>query len=173
MTGRRFPTLVAICAALSVGCASSYYPREPGRINVVLASGRRVLEKDGKFYGMSGLWSDPIEAVSGNPRAEEHARTFVSRRQTTGVVMLVGLATMAAGLALNTTEPGHMGQKIAARGTAIVSMTAVMASLYVFVFARSHLYDAINIYNDDVFRKSQSGLPTLERDSVQPAANSR
>jgi hypothetical protein len=157
MTGQRFSTLVTICAALSVGCASSYSPREPGRINVVLVGGSRVLEKDGKLYSMSGLSIDPIEAVSGNPLAEAHARTFVSRRQTAGVLILVGLASMGAGLALNTSEPGHTGQKIAARGTAIVSVAAVMGSLFVFVFARSHLYDAINIYNDDVFRRMQSG----------------
>ena len=157
MTGQRFSTLVTICAALSVGCASSYSPREPGRINVVLVGGSRVLEKDGRLYNMSGLWSDPIEAVSGHPLAEEHARIFVSRRQTAGVLILLGLASMGAGLALNTSEPGHAGQKIAAEGITTVSLVTVLGSLFVFVFARSHIYDAINIYNDDVFRRIQSG----------------
>jgi hypothetical protein len=152
MSSRKISTLVAICSALGVGCASSYTPREPGRIHFVRTAGGRVLEKDGKRYGMSGLASDPILAVSGNPAAEEHARTFVSRTQTSGIVFLLGVAVAVPGLALNTTEPGHMDRKIAARGSAGAGMAAAMGALIAIVLSRHHLYDAVNIYNDGIER---------------------
>jgi hypothetical protein len=168
VTGRQVSTLVAICAALGVGCASSYAPREPGRIHIVGTAEGHALEKDGRLYGMSGLSSDPVEAVSGNPVAEEHARTFVSRTRTSTALILLGIAGGCAGGALNTTEPGHLGQKIAARGTLIAAGVTVIVSLLALLPARHHLYDAINIYNDDVPQSGESGLPILGRDTLRP-----
>jgi hypothetical protein len=169
--GQRFPTLVAIWATLSVGCASSYPPQEPGRIHVVLAEGRRALEKDGKLYSMSWFSNDPIVAVAGHPVAEEHARTFVNRRRNAAVMILFGVASMLAGGALITNEPGHTGQRGAAIGIICVSELSLIGGLIAFSSTKPHLYDAINIYNDDVSRRRQTGLPMLEPPTLQPGVD--
>src|SRR6185295_4783992 len=73
--------IVALVAALVIfasGCASTYHPREPGRISFIVDGGVS-LYKDGVTYSTRGLSSGPVQAVAGNPFAEEHARKFVSR----------------------------------------------------------------------------------------------
>ena len=177
-TSRRFPLLVTIWATLSVGCATSYSPREPGRIHVVTTAGGRLLEKDGKRYGMFGLSSDPIEAVSGNPAAEEHARTFVHRRRTGGALFLLGIATSVAAAALVADEPVDSDRRTAAVGIICASMVTALVSGLVAAFAQTHLYDAINIYNDDVSRgltagADLAGIPSeKQRDGCSPLTRS-
>jgi hypothetical protein len=163
MTRGTAPTFVAICATLSLGCASGYSPREPGRIHIV---GSSTLEKDGRLYGMTGFSSDPIEAVSGNPAAEEHARTFVHRRQTMAILIPLELAVGISGAVLVAGGPNDRARNATAAGLALGSVVAAIVSVAVLAGARTHLYDAINIYNDDVARRSQGDWPVSTRDGA-------
>lgn len=112
-----------------------------------------------------------MEAVAGDPTAEAHARTFVSRTRTGTVLIALGLAGCAGGLVLNTTEPGHLERKIAGRGIAIASMLMALGALLAVATARTHLYDAVNTYNDHVASGRQSGWPILERDRVEASVD--
>ena len=150
MTQSRRLVIAAILTALTFGCASSYTPREPGRVSVVAGTGRPILVKDGKIYGMSGLSNDPVEAVAGNPTAEGHARTFV-RRSRTGILLLgLGFGVLVGGVATHTNECGHAVRNDVATGLVLGSLGFLIASLATMATAPGHLYDAINIYNDSV-----------------------
>jgi len=166
--GKPIRFLLAMVASLAIGCVSSYQPHEPGRIHFVLAKGTRMLERDGRLYGISGLSIDPIEMVAGDPVAETHARTFVKRRQTSLWVMLLGAAVMVPGGFLNTTDPGHLGQKIVARGMIGAAGATVLGALLVYALAPTHLYDAVNIYNDGVARSRPEESPSSGSGPLPP-----
>ena len=52
-TIRSVLTPAAICAIMSMGCATTYSPRETGRIHFLTSGkGEEVMEKDGKKYSM-------------------------------------------------------------------------------------------------------------------------
>jgi hypothetical protein len=151
MANRKY-VLVAIFTVMSFGCASSYTPREPGRISIVQATGRPVLVKDGRTFGMSGLSGDLEEAVAGNSAAEDHARTFARRSRTALVLYSLGVACLVGAIATHTNEPGHPVRNDVAAGSLIGSLVFLTGFLAVFSTAPGHLYDAINIYNDSVPR---------------------
>lgn len=169
ITIQRIFTPVAISAVLSTGCATSYSPREPGRISFVMEAGHEVLEKDGKKYSLGGFSKDLIQAVSGNPAAEEHARTFVRRQRTaTGLAIAAGVAFAVGDIlvAFAMAEPVG-GQEGANRGvdsdvrltlgyTGLSLLVGSLVSLTVAAILGSpqgHLYDAVNIYNDGVAQR--------------------
>jgi hypothetical protein len=152
MTVRGLSTLVAICATMSAGCgtAGSYSPQAPGRIHIVNTESGRALQKNGILYSMSSLSNDPIRVVAGDPAAEEHARTYVGRPRTAGVLLLVGGALLVPAAILGTREPQTTGYKGATMGFAFASMGAMLGALVLTVYSRHHLYDAINVYNDNL-----------------------
>jgi hypothetical protein len=153
MNNRRKLALTAILTTLCFGCASSYTPREPGRISIVGATGRPVLVKDGKTYGFTGFSSEPVDAVAGNPEAEEHARTYVHRSRIGVVLYSLAVASLVGAIATHSNEPGHTVRNEVADGTLIGSLGLLIGSLVFISTAPGHLYDAINIYNDDVSRR--------------------
>jgi hypothetical protein len=161
---------VAIYAAFSLGCGTSYSPREPGRINFVLnVAGDEVLEKNGKTYRFGGFSGDLVEAVSGNPAAEEHARRHVELQRrasglaiATGVVLGValvcfvgGAAEPAGGTKPETSAPRYGTTLLLVSGLAtLVAAGTLTASVSSALSSEGHLYDAVNIYNDAVGRQS-------------------
>jgi len=98
---RRAVAALAICAA---GCGTTYSPREPGRVHVVMTNtGEEVLERDGKTYPIEIFSTSVMGAVAGNPAAEDVMRTHVSRSRTAGglgilsaVVTPIGFLMLAA-----------------------------------------------------------------------------
>jgi hypothetical protein len=156
---------VLILAVLSMGCGTSYAPREPGRINFVLTTGgEEALEKDGKRYKIGGFSGDLSEAVKGNPAAEEHARAYVRReRIATGLAILgggaLGIGYLSFALLVgpydSTAEGGGPGPE--ARRTLMITMTSGLVVWAVsligaginYYAAEGHLLDAVNVYNDD------------------------
>ena len=157
---------VAICAGVSSGCATSYSPREPGRISFVMEAGHEVLEKDGKKYNVGGFSGDLIQAVSGNPAAEEHARTYVRRQRSAAgltigfiggllvgdVLVALAMADPAPGVEKDRRPLGYTGLSLLAGGVACLIGALILGP------PEGHLYDAINIYNDGVAqRRMQPG----------------
>lgn len=150
MTGRVSPALVAMGTALTLACstAGSYSPREPGRIHFIKTSSGRALEKDGKLYSMSSLSSDPVKIVEGDPAAEEHARAFVGGTRTAEILLVVGgaLALSAGIVAGASPEKG----RVAYTAMGCTAMASVLGAVMMVPLSRHHLYDAVNIYNDDL-----------------------
>jgi hypothetical protein len=157
---------VAIGAVLSMGCGTTYAPRESGRISLVMSGGEEVLEKDGKEYKIGGFSRDLIEAVSGSKAAEEHARAYVGRQRLsrglailTGVAMAVGTCLVAFAMAEpvspeKTGPDPNLQRNLGIAGVSLVLGSLVSAAGAVALYLpEGDLLDAINIYNDDVASK--------------------
>ncbi len=147
MTLRRETALLLTCATF-VGCASTHTPSEPGRVAITMETGGPTLMKDGKRYGM--LFSNgPVEAVAGVPAAEEHARTYVRRTRTGLLLEALALGSLATAIAVVPRESGHDTRRDVAQGALVGGLALVVAAAVVIMTAPGHLYDAINIYNDE------------------------
>ena len=144
----RIPVVVLL--GLTLGCASTYVPREPGRISITGATGSAVLVKDGRRYSMSGLSSEVVEAVSGNPAAENQARSYVRRTRTGIGLLTLGIASLIAGGVMFKDGDGHQTRNGVAIGLEVGWLVSWIASLATLSTGPGHLYDAINIYNDGV-----------------------
>jgi hypothetical protein len=152
----KLAALVVSIGLICAGCATSYHPQDSGRISFVLDSPGISLYKDGQRYAAGGLSSDPIRAVAGNPVAENHARVFVQRSRIWAVLTAVAVAALATSIAVN---PSGHGEHRDLSGALAVTGFASLAGGAIMGFTRvSHIYDAVNIYND--------GLGSIGRQSL-------
>ncbi len=155
MSVMKLTALVAAIAMSTVGCASTYRSQEPGRISFVLDGPGFSLYKDGTTYGASGLSSGPVRAVAGNPAAEEHARTFVSRSRLFWSIYAVAVGCLVTSVLVRPNDPGQEDHRNIATGFAVAGFTGLATSLVAAFTAPGHLYDAVNIYNDGVAKQSK------------------
>jgi hypothetical protein len=147
--------LVAVLAIFGMGCASTYRPQEAGRISFVLDGPGFSLYKDGTKYGAGGLSSAPVRAVAGNSAAEEQARTYVSRSRLFWSIYTIAVGCLVTSLIVNPHDPGHGDRRDVAAGFAIAGAAALGASFIPAFTAPSHLYDAVNIYNDGIANQAK------------------
>jgi hypothetical protein len=114
--------------------------------------GNYAYVRDGKKYEGGLFGGDLVEAVRGNPQAEDYARAY-KRGLTTGLVMtLLGAAVAVAGIVAVSSDLGQHapGQSIPPTGF-IVAGGGLLVELIgdiIELNAMPHLYDAINVYND-------------------------
>jgi hypothetical protein len=141
---------VVVLLSMTLGCASSYTPREPGRISIAKTTGGAVLVKDGRRYNMGGLSGEVIEAVSGNPSAENEARTYVHRTRTGVGLFTLGIVSLVAGGVMLKHGDGHQTRNGVAIGLEVGWVVAWIASLATLSTGQGHFWDAVNIYNDGV-----------------------
>lgn len=160
------PVLAAILAILDAGCATNHSPRESGRIHFVLNSqGEESLEKDGQRYPIGGFLGGQLpEAVKGHAVAEQRAREYVFHKETSSiyatlsgialvatVFCLIGMTAEPAGGAPEEQPRDNRGTlKVAMGISGVVGIAALVGAVIHGEAAQRNLYDAINIYNDDV-----------------------
>jgi hypothetical protein len=142
--------LVVVLLSFALGCAGTYVPREPGRLSITGGVGGTALVKDGRRYSMGGLSSEVVEAVSGNPAAEDHARTYVRRTRTGIGLFTLGIASLVAGGLTFKDGDGHQTRNGVAIGLEVGWLVSWIASLATLATGPGHLHDAMNIYNDGV-----------------------
>jgi hypothetical protein len=150
--------VAASLAILSVGCGTTYSPREPGRIYFAISRQDEILMKDGKKFSLSAFSGDLAEAVSGNPAAEEHARTYVRRQRIAGVLGGLGLAALVPAYvcwaeSITGVPENRRSMEAAASLFALGFLVGIASAAIVGESGMGHLYDAINIYNDDLSRR--------------------
>ena len=160
MLDRILGVFLTISMISTLGCATSYAPREPGRVSIVGPD----LVKDGKHFSIGLLSSEPVDAVSGNPAAEEEARRHVRRKRAAGVLYLLGGGSLAGSIALRTGSGEDPARNAAALGLLFVAVPAfLVSSLIVFNSARGYLDNAVNIYNDGVWEGAKKGALPIGR----------
>jgi hypothetical protein len=142
----KLAAVVVSIALIFAGCATSYRPQDSGRVSFVLDGPGISLYKDGHRYGASGLSSDPIRAVTGNPAAEEHARVFVQRSRIWAILTAVAVASLATAIAVN--PSGNGGHRDMSAALAVTGFASLTGGAVVGATGLSHIYDAVNIYND-------------------------
>jgi hypothetical protein len=157
MEWRRSLAVASAALLLQAACAStSYTPRGDGRIVTVLVDGGMVLMKDGQRLpsGSDGI----MQAVAGNPAAEEHARSYAQGLHLAIAEDLIGLGVLIAGAVVAAPRQDSMGNDLPVSrdryvaGTALFfgGLGALIVSGFQAAAAQAHYLDAINIYNDGV-----------------------
>ncbi|HEX3777571.1 MAG TPA: hypothetical protein VHV51_24045 [Polyangiaceae bacterium] len=138
---------------LLAGCSSSYEPARSPHVATIWEDGHLAYVRDGQHYGSSFfVGNGTIDAVQGNPRAEAEARTG-RNLEVGGFVFLLGTVGTAAGalgaIASNPEARDHQTEASVLLASAIAfEITGIALEISAF----PHLYDAVNIYNDDLDR---------------------
>jgi hypothetical protein len=135
---------------LTCACSSSYEPARSPRITTVMEDGWPTFVKDGARYGTPAFGVGLVDAVQGNPRAEEQAR--IGRNLAIGgfVFDMVGLGSEIGGLvALEHDQLQHQPSTLAT-GLVFGGLGAVLVGSVMLLNAQPHIYDAVNIYNDGI-----------------------
>jgi hypothetical protein len=146
--------LVALLAPSSLGCASTYVPRPGPHVALVQDGGTISYVRDGQKYEGGIFGGDIEEAVSGSPRAEAYARDYKSGMTTGFVMTLIGSVGLVGGAAfLGGDEARSSTWDSTATTALIVMLSGLVVELVgagIAARAQTHLYDAVNVYNDDV-----------------------
>jgi hypothetical protein len=135
-------------------CATSYYPQSP-RVAVVRGEFSRGLVKDGEYYP-GGLFGGRVsDAVRGVPGAEAQAQTYAGL-STAGSLCIIGGEALgiAASVVSATAKPGE-AKNDTQLGLIIGSGVAFVTGIVLHLMSEGHLYDAANIYNDDMDRRER------------------
>ncbi len=166
--------LAALLAALSLAtaCNATYQPRPSKLLKWTLIDGSPAVVRLGRAYPVNGFGQGLIEAVADNPRALEHAEAH--REGTTwGLITALGGAAVMFGspvlLLADSDNPGQepsAGSVSLAIGGAVTGIVLYGLGLGMVASAQPRMYDAVNVYNDDL----EVLLPPLAAPVPLPAA---
>ena len=146
--------LVTLLAPASLGCASEYVPRPGPHVALVQDGGTISYVREGVKYEGGIFGGDIEEAVSGSQRAQEYAREYKTGMTTGFVLTMIG----ALGAVGGAVWLGDAASQTPVSDSGMTSATIVLISGIVVELvgagiaarAQTHLYDAVNVYNDDV-----------------------
>jgi hypothetical protein len=171
----RAVALVALLAPTSLGCASSYVPRPGPHVALVQDGGTISYVRDGVKYDGGIFGGDIDEAVRGSQRAEEYAHEYKSGMTTGFITTMIGaLGTIGGavwmGDAAGQTPISNSGVTTAT----IVMLSGIVVELIgagIAARAQTHLFDAVNSYNDDVdMGRVRSASPEAPPPVIAPAS---
>jgi hypothetical protein len=157
--------VLATSTSLVTACATSYYPQSP-RVAVVRGEFNRGLVKNGEYYP-GGLFGGRVEdAVRGVPAAEAHAETYAGL-STAGSLCIVGGEALgiAASVVSATAKPGD-AKNDTQIGLIVASGVAFVTGIVLHLMSESHLYDAANIYNDEMDRRTPKRPTAKDGDAL-------
>jgi len=118
-------------------------PRPSRRISLIESGGTVNLVRDSHTFS---IW-DVEQAVAGNPQAESEARTY-AHRTTAGLILdFGGLALMGTGIGIGGESVSSTRKDVSA-GLVVGGVVSISVAIALIVTGVSHLYDAVNIYND-------------------------
>ena len=140
----------SLAVALVAGCSSTYVPRRHQSLRLVIEAGVPSVVKNGRLYPVGLLGGGLVDATEDNPRAVEHAEAFHSG-MTWGVVGYVAglVGIVASPVALEAARNDN--DRVALFGGLLLGGLAVsMLGVASMVSAQPRMYDAINVYNDDI-----------------------
>lgn len=162
MTVRAVLTATALSLA-NAGCFSSPRPPPPSpRIAEISDHGRLKFVRDGKVIDGGMFGGGLVEAVRGNPDAEQSARTYARRNAAGRSIMTVSAAVALTAILAFYDSDSDSWSILAPAGNVIVgcSIVGFWSGLVLYRNAQTYRYDAINIYNSSV-------------DTSAPSANAR
>jgi len=132
--------------------------------------GELTLVRDGDSFPAGFFGGGVVDAVQGNSAALEHARTYRQYTIAGWTLYLGGLGLGLAGVGLwqagernDDSVQAHTGEALVLGGVA-----ALVAGVGFLMGAQPHLWDAINLYNDEVDRRLR--LSYWPRPAVPPYA---
>jgi hypothetical protein len=143
----------AAAAMVGLSCASTYLPRAHGRLALAQRGSELVAYRDGQEISIGYMAGDLEEAVRGSARAEEMARSAHARMRNgvwLGVAGTLGLLGTGVFAQAMSAVDGPNPYAKAEAGVLLVSTVLAFVGGGLFDSGRARIYDAVNIYNDDV-----------------------
>ena len=153
LSERTLAIVLLAATSASLGCSSTYVPRPGPRLSVVLENGAPVLVKQGRRYPMGVFGSGLVEAVNGNPQAEDRASSFRSLSIGGFAVGLIGAGAVGASAGLLAYDAANNNTSVSPGiiiGVALGGLAVSLIGSSLSAAAQVHYWDAINIYNDSV-----------------------
>jgi hypothetical protein len=153
-SGRTIPAALALACGGAACAPPSYMPRPSPRIQVVSEGSSIALVREGRIYRAGTLGGGLVEAVQGNPRAEEEAKSF-EKKTTAGFVLSI-LGAVSVGVSGGILVANQLSRSPsdtlngASLGLAIGGVTFSLVGSLVLQSAAPHVWNAINIYNDSL-----------------------
>lgn len=143
--GKNASRIVALvlAATWTFGCSSAYLPRPSHRISFIESGGTVKLTRDSRSFSIL----DADQAVAGNPQAESAARTYTHRTSAGLILDLGGLALIGTGIGIGGPSTSSTRQDVGA-GLVVGGVVSIAAAIALIISGTTHLYDAVNIYND-------------------------
>jgi hypothetical protein len=149
------------CAALFLGSpvlggcgASAYMPRPSPRIQVVTEGTSLALVKDGRSYPFNAFGGGLEDVVEGNPRAEAEAHAYRNKTVAGFVLSTVGTVStgVGAGILVGDEVQSQPSSSLLIGSLAMILGGAVLTIVGGVIGggAQPHLWNAINLYNDDL-----------------------
>ncbi len=134
------------------GCTSSYQPANSPRLAVVMDDGGLTLVREGRSYPVGMFGGDVVDAVRGNPAAEEHAQSYRTQMISGWSFYFGGIGLAVAGTGVWQAGERHndIGQAHAGEALTVGGLAALFTGIGFLMNAQPHLWDAVNIYNDAV-----------------------
>lgn len=143
-------TLMTLCVATTLSCATSYEPARSPRVTLVRAgSGGVEFVRNGRYYAHGFFGGGLAKAVSGVPRAESHARSYVRTNAGGFFTMLGGAVAIGGGVSGVSGESQSLSDGLIVGGLALELLGAIL-----YATAPAHLWDAVNSHNDEVQRRA-------------------
>jgi hypothetical protein len=147
----------AVVLAGVTGCATTYEPKSP-HIAVVRGVFHHGYMKDGVYYPGGWFGGRVGEAVKGVPEAERHTDAYATL-STWGSIGIFGSEGLGIGASV-VHAAGHAGdtRNDVELGLVIGSAVALVTGITLHYISEHHLYDAANIYNDEIDRRKAAHL---------------
>jgi hypothetical protein len=145
------------CAALA-GCSTHYQPRPGPRLAVVMQGGNLAYQRDGQTFEHGMFGAGLVDAVAGDPAAQDAAEIYSGRLMGGVIADLAGLVCFVGGTAWAASTPSSSSGSFDFvddnRGAIFLGATACLlagtiAGLSLIASAQPYQWDAINIYNDN------------------------
>lgn len=153
---RQFAAGVVAALSLATACNATYQPRPSRMLKWTMVDGSPAVLRQGRPYPVNGLGQGLTEAVADNPRALEHATAHREGTIWGLVTALGGAAVMFVSPVLLLTGSDGRGQDPSegavslAIGGALTGMVLYGFGLGMVASAQPRMYDAVNVYNDDL-----------------------
>ncbi len=141
-------TMVLLIAAAGSACLTPYHPKASPRVQVIDAVGVRTYAKDGVVVVDGPFGGTLYDLIKDNPRARNDA---IAHQIDIAISVALGATSIAAsgtGVVLLASQQ----QELAVPGIAavVVGVAAAIPATILQLTADTHLWRAINVYNDEL-----------------------
>ena len=137
--------ILVLVVAGTFGYSSAYFPRPSHRVSFIESGGAVKLTRDSQSFS---IWDADV-AVAGNPTAEAEARTYVHHMSAGLLLDFAGLGLIGTGAVIGGPSVSSTRKDVGA-GMVVGGCVSITVAIALLVTAWSHLYDAVNIYNDSL-----------------------
>jgi hypothetical protein len=151
--------LALLTTILATACSTSYFPKPAPGLKVTMSDGSPTFWIEGRMVQKGIFGTGLAEAIADVPEAREHALIWRSRNITGLTSQLAGLAMVIPGVAVIEPSAGMSPRNIVTVSLVSAGLAAVILGTAVALSGQSHLWDALNLYNDQAAEQRARANP--------------